>query len=91
VEAADGTTEPTTRAARGQAAREGFQYCLKVFVGVRVGLALIALLGVALLPDFSHVGAGARAALPLIPHPVSVPGWPAHPISPGWHNLFTAW
>jgi hypothetical protein len=71
--------------------REGLWYCLKVFVGVRVTLALVALVGVALLPDFSVVSAEVRETLPLVPTPVDVPGWPAHPITPGWHNLVTAW
>lgn len=57
--------------------RQGVVYCLEVFVGVRVGLFLLGLLGVGLIP-------GLRS--------VSVPGWRAHPIpDPGWQNLFTAW
>jgi Mannosyltransferase (PIG-V) len=71
--------------------REGFLYCAKVFVGTRLALAAIALIGVALLPDFAHVSAGVRDQLPIVPTPVSVPGWPAHAVTPGWHNLFTAW
>lgn len=70
--AADG---PRHRARR-VATREGLLYVLKVFVAVRLGLALIAVLGTALLPPL---------------HAVSVPGWPAPPAAPGWHNLFTAW
>jgi hypothetical protein len=71
--------------------RLGLLYCLKVFVGVRVALAVVALVGVALLPDFSGQSEGALGTLPLVPTPVDVPGWPAHPVTPGWHNLFTAW
>jgi hypothetical protein len=71
--------------------RDGLWYCLKVFVVVRVTLALVALVGVALLPDFSVVSAEVRETLPLVPTPVDVPGWPAHRITPGWHNLVTAW
>jgi hypothetical protein len=52
---------------------------------------MVALVSVALLPDFSGVDPDVRDTLPLVPTPVSVPGWPAHPISPGWHNLFTSW
>jgi hypothetical protein len=71
--------------------RDGLRYCLKVFIGVRLALALIALVGVALLPDFSHVDPAIRAKIPLVPTPVSVPGWPAASLTHGWHNLFTAW
>jgi hypothetical protein len=71
--------------------REGLLYCVKVFVGTRLALGAIALIGVALLPDFSHLSEGVRSQIPIVPTPVSVPGWPAHPITPGWHNLFTAW
>src|SRR5438093_8996944 len=60
--------------------RDGIRYCLLVFLGVRLGLALLALLGLALLPsDINLIS------------PNSVPGWPAHAITPGAHNLFTAW
>jgi hypothetical protein len=71
--------------------RDGLLYCLKVFVGVRLALFAIGLVGVALLPDFSHATPATLQGLPLVPTPVSVPGWPAHAITPGWHNLFTAW
>jgi Gpi18-like mannosyltransferase len=57
--------------------RAGFRYCLTVFVSVRLGLFVLGLIAVALVPPLD---------------PVSVPGWPAHPIpDPGWHNLFTVW
>lgn len=55
---------------------DSFLYCLKVFVGVRLGLALLGLLATALL-----------APLP----PSGLEGWPAPELTPGWHNLFTAW
>lgn len=75
----------------GNATRDGLLYCAKVFVATRIALAVIGLVGVALLPDFSAVAEDRRAALPLVPTPVSVPGWPAEGVSPGWHNLFTVW
>jgi hypothetical protein len=56
--------------------RDGIRYCLWVFLGLRVLLSVLALAGVALLPTLD---------------PVGVPGWAAHDITPGWHNLFTAW
>jgi hypothetical protein len=74
-----------------QEVREGLRYCLMVFLGIRVALAVIALVGVALLPDFSHVPEEVRRQLPIVPTPVSVPGWPAASLTHGWHNLFTAW
>jgi len=64
---------------------------VKIFVGIRLALFVIGLVGVALLPDFAHVSDQLRAQIPLVPTPVSVPGWPAHAMTPGWHNLFTAW
>ncbi|HZP89618.1 MAG TPA: hypothetical protein VFC04_01330 [Actinomycetota bacterium] len=60
--------------------RAGLLYTLKVFAAVRAGLFVLGLASVALVP--------------LVPplRPVSVPGWPAHPVpDPGWQNLFTAW
>jgi hypothetical protein len=58
-------------------ARDGIRYCVSVFVFVRVALLVLGLVSVALFPPLQ---------------PVSVPGWPAHPIpDPGWHNLFTVW
>jgi hypothetical protein len=56
--------------------RRGILYCLWVFLGLRIGLSLLALAGVALLPTLE---------------PVGVPGWAAHETTQGWHNLFTAW
>ena len=56
--------------------RRGLRYCLWVFLGMRLGLSLLALAGVALLPTLE---------------PVGVPGWAAHETTQGWHNLVTAW
>lgn len=56
--------------------RRGLRYCLWVFLGLRVGLSVLALAGVALLPTLE---------------PVGVPGWDAHETTQGWHNLVTAW
>lgn len=56
--------------------RDGFLYCLKVFVGVRLGLALLALLATALVQPLPATG---------------LEGWPAPAIGPGWGNLFSAW
>lgn len=64
----------------------GFRYCLAVFLSVRVGLSVLALLAVALLPHPSAIGEAAG-----IPPPVNVPGWVAPTLTPGWHNLVTAW
>lgn len=56
---------------------EGVRYCVRVFLGVRLGLFVLGLLAIAVVPSLD---------------PVSVPGWPAHPLpDPGWHNLFTVW
>ena len=70
--------------------REAALYCAKVFLGVRVLMWVVALVAVAVFP---HVPAGGfdSKILGHIPGPVSVPGWPAHAIAPGWQNLFTAW
>jgi len=57
--------------------RQGFRFCLEVFLATRVGLLLLGLISVGLFPPLD---------------PVSVPGWVAHPMpDPGWDNLFTAW
>lgn len=56
--------------------RRGLRYCLWVFLGMRIGLSVLALAGVALLPTLE---------------PVGVPGWAAHETTQGWHNLVTAW
>lgn len=57
--------------------RRALGYCFAVFVGVRLLLLVLALASVVLFPSL---------------RPVSVPGWPAHPLpDPGWHNLFAVW
>lgn len=61
----------------GARIRRGLAYCLWVFLGLRVGLTVIALAGVGLLPDIGNE--------------VGPPGWPASPVTPGWHNVVTAW
>ncbi len=69
-----GAGPPKSESAR---IREGVHYCLRVFLGVRVGLFVVGLLAIAVIPPVK---------------PVSVPGWPAHPIpEPGLHNVFTVW
>ena len=57
--------------------REGIAFCVAAFVGLRLLVFAIGLVGVALFPPLE---------------PVGVPGWPATPLpDPGWHNVFTAW
>ncbi len=78
---ADVTTrpDPERRGVRGRIPPElttALLYCLKVFLLVRLGLALLAVVGVALVPPNE---------------PAGVPGWPAPDLTPGWHNLFTSW
>lgn len=84
------------RVPRGQRVRppgpvgllDGLTYCLKVFLSVRIGLSVVALVAVAILPDLTLLHGPEGYSLP---GPVGVPGWPAHAITPGWHNLVTAW
>jgi hypothetical protein len=57
--------------------RGGLRYCLGVFLGLRLGLSLVALAGVGLLPAIDNA--------------VGPSGWPASEVTPGWHNLVTAW
>jgi hypothetical protein len=76
---------PEADTERGRILR-GLRYCVAVFLCVRVGLSVIALLAVALLPHPSTIGEAAG-----IPTPVDVPGWVAPTLTPGWHNLVTAW
>jgi hypothetical protein len=86
AEVTPGTTAPAAASERASAPerdgerariREGLWYCLKVFLALRLGLFVLALIGVAILPHDIL--------------PVSVPGWRAPGFTPGWHNLFTAW
>ena len=75
VEAGDGARrEPPLERAR---IREGVGYCLRAFLGLRLGLFLLALLGVGLVPHTIQ--------------PVSVPGWPAPPFVRGWQAIFVSW
>jgi hypothetical protein len=73
---AEAPEEEAARDAERERIRRGLLYCLWVFLGMRIGLSLLALAGVALLPTLE---------------PVDVPGWAAHETTQGWHNLFTAW
>ena len=71
--------DPERRGLRGRISPElttALLYCLKVFLLVRLALALLAVVGVALVPPNE---------------PAGVPGWPAPDLTPGWHNLFTSW
>jgi hypothetical protein len=52
------------------------RFCLFAFVGLRVAMFLIGVVGVTLFPPLGAVG---------------VPGWPAPASDPGWQNAFTAW
>ena len=78
------------RAEEPRSLRQGLLYCLAVFISMRVILSLLALVSIALLTNAGALSEGARNAAG-IPGPVSVPGWPAHALTPGWHNLWTAW
>jgi hypothetical protein len=53
-----------------------------------VGLSIVALAAVAILPNNAVLHGPSGYVLPV---PVDVPGWPAHAITPGWHNLVTVW
>ena len=79
----DGTTDfPSSRGEEGRSSRSStselrgaLSYCLRVFLGVRVGLAAVALVGTALVP-FNSVAA--------------VPGWPAPVPSRGIDRVVTS-
>jgi Mannosyltransferase (PIG-V) len=66
--------------------RAGIRYCLTVFIALRLGLAVVALAGSAMLAPWSP-----SAPESGIPEPVGVTGWPAPEMSRGPHNLVTAW
>lgn len=70
--------------------RSGLLYCVKVFLALRIALSVIAVVGVALLPNFTDDAPEVRGQLG-IPGPTGPPGWEASPITPGWHNVVTAW
>lgn len=55
--------------------RDGLRTCLWMFLGLRIGLWVLAAVGVGVIDP--------RAGIP-------VPGWTADAITPGWHNLVTA-
>jgi mannosyltransferase PIG-V len=78
------------RAMDGGDVRSAAVYCLKIFVAVRVVIVVLAMISVAVLP---HVPEGGVGSSPVgqLPGPVSVPGWPAHEIRPGWNNAVTSW
>jgi hypothetical protein len=54
--------------------RDGLRTCLATFLGLRLGLILLAVIAVGIIP--------ARPG-------VSVPGWPAAPLDHGWSAAFT--
>lgn len=60
----------------GTGLRRGVGYCVWVFLGLRVGISLLSVLGIGLVP--------------LLKTGVDVPGWPAPMITPGWHNVLGA-
>ena len=82
------SSEP--RSEESRSFRQGMLYCLAVFISMRVILSLLALVSIALLTNAGLLSEGVRNAAG-IPGPVSVPGWPAHVVTPGWHNFWTAW
>jgi hypothetical protein len=61
---------------RAPSLRTGVTFCVWVFLGVRVAVSLLSVIGVGLIPLHK---AG-----------VDVPGWPSPLITPGWHNLFSS-
>ena len=73
-------TAPGEDEATGQAERlrirRGILYCLAVFVAARVGLSIVAALGVALIDPLE---------------PTTDSGWRTAPFAPGWHSIVTAW
>src|SRR5205814_2515404 len=54
-----------------------------------LALWALAVIAVAVLPH-APVGGADSGFGGFIPGPVGVPGWPAHPITAGWSNLFTS-
>lgn len=73
-----GVGDPGARAGddASERIRRAVVFCLLAFGGLRLLMFAIGVLGVALFPPMD---------------PVGVPGWPAGPQDPGWHNLFAAW
>jgi hypothetical protein len=56
--------------------RRGVRYCVGVFVGLRVAVSLLSIVGVGLIP--------------LLKPGVGVPGWAAPTVTAGMHNAFDA-
>jgi hypothetical protein len=56
----------------GPRLRAGLRYCVLVFLGLRVAVSLLAVLGIGLIPPLKSG--------------IGVPGWPAPPVVPGWQN-----
>lgn len=73
----DGATEDVGDSTRRRrlADVEGLVPCLWAFLGLRVAVSLLSAIAVGLID--------LRAGIP------RVPGWPADPVTPGWHNLVT--
>lgn len=67
----------------GSIAKRAILHSCGVFLAMRLGLFVLGLVATALLPSSAQ-----NADLP---GAVSVPGWAAHAITGGWHNIFTAW
>lgn len=61
---------------RATGLRRGLRYCVAVFLGVRIAVSLLSVVGI--------------GTIPLHKPGVDVPGWPAPAISPGWHNALDA-
>jgi Gpi18-like mannosyltransferase len=58
--------------------REAIRYSALVFLAVRMGVTVVAVLATALIPANPDA-------------PLQVPGWSATEITPGWHNVVTVW
>jgi len=78
--AAEPSAEPRDGRTDAGDARErvlrAVRFCLVAFVGLRVAMSVIGVVGVTLFPPLGAVG---------------VPGWSAPAFHPGWQNAFTAW
>jgi len=70
IDVANGPAEQHERFLRA------LRFSLVTFVGLRLAMFVIGVVGVTLFPPLPAV---------------DVPGWPAHPLDPGWQNAFTAW
>jgi len=55
--------------------RDGVRTCVWIYLGVRMGLSLLSVVGVNLVEPFA---------------PVNVPGWATVQATAGWHNLWDA-